>query len=79
MNYPIDLLPLSSIPRPFFPQDATPQQQFNFRTDGPPKPYCHVCSTLFQDWAVSDEDWRKIPEMYWPCQLCEEDYRQLLR
>lgn len=79
MNRPLDLLPLSCVPSPRVPQDASFEQQFDFRTDGPPKPRCSVCSKRFEDWAAPDEDWRKIPQMYWPCQLCKRDYRKLLR
>lgn len=68
-----DRLAPHSVANPLEPSS----QKFDFRTDGPPRPVCDVCSKRFEDWSVPDEDWRKLPEMYWRCQLCKDDYREL--
>lgn len=79
MDAQLDLLPLACCPAPQRSDNAEWEPRFDFKTDGPPKPRCHLCSVRFKDWAVADEDWRKISAIYWPCQLCKHDYRRLLR
>jgi hypothetical protein len=55
------------------------KDQFDFRTEGPPKRCCHLCEQDFTDWHVAPEVWQQLPEDARQLELCVEDFRLLLR
>lgn len=60
-------------------QKQLKKDQFDFRTEGPPKRYCHRCEQDFTDWHVAPEVWQQLPEDVRRLELCVDDFRALLR
>jgi hypothetical protein len=76
--YPADCRKRSS-PRKARKRSKRTPPLFDFRTEGPPRRLCKLCLRRYQDWAVSAEDWAKLPEEHRQSWMCKDDYCRLLR